>query len=245
MLVPTLSRKKHLGTSALRAHNNLMGGGSPAVWSYLTEQRGLTEETIRRFGLGVIPDDDPDYESERGWVTIPYITPGGYVDLRFRRPPDSTHPAKYKSQPNSQQRIFNTLPVVEGGDTLAITEGEFDCMILTQCGVPAIALPGATAWSPVFALTIQGFDNILICEDGDDEGAGAKLSQNILKDIDWAKIVRFPGHDVNSFYLEHGAAELVEHVLGQLRKEEDSDSDKHTGTVSFDETDWTIPPSGH
>lgn len=189
-----------------------MEGKSPSVYQYLTEERGLTEATLRRFMLGVVPDDDPDYDNHTGWLTIPYITPGGIVDLRFRRPPGSEHPAKYKSLPGSQHRIYNPTAILTGVSRIYITEGEMDAMILTQIGLDAVAIPGATAWRKPFALALQGFDTITICEDGDDDGAGKGLTEAIVRDLEWARVVRFDGHDVNSYYLEHGGLALLEKV---------------------------------
>ena len=170
--------------------------------------------------LGVVPDDDPDYAEHAGWITIPYITPGGMVDLRFRRPPESDHPAKYKSLPGSQHRIYNPAAVLAGGDNIYITEGEMDAMILTQVGLSAVAIPGATAWKKPFAYALQGFNTITICEDGDDDGAGRNLTRAIVRDLEWARTIRFDGHDVNSYYLEHGGVALLEKVQPKTEHEE-------------------------
>src|SRR5699024_6493933 len=100
-----------------------------------------------------------------------------------------------------------------------------DTMILNQVGIPAIGVPGASAWRKPFELAIHGFENIIICEDGDDAGAGAGLTAAILKGVDWEKTVRFDGTDVNDYYLAHGAQDLRDKVLAPLRAGEDEDDE--------------------
>lgn len=177
--------------------------------------------------LGVVPDDDPDYGDRAGWLTIPYITPyGGVVDLRFRRPPGSESKAKYKSLPGSQHRLYNPSAILTASTTIVLNEGEGDVWTTTQAGFHSIGIPGASAWSSVFAKALEGFEHIVVCEDGDDDGAGAGLTGRIVKDLDWAKVVRFEGHDATSFALEHGSAALWGKISAAVSgDEEDTDEE--------------------
>lgn len=89
-------------------------------------------------------------------------------------------------------------------------------MSLAQCGLHAVGLESASSWNKPFALAVHGFDNIIVCEDGDDDGAGSRLSQKILADIDWAKVVRFEGCDVNDYMNQHGQQALWQKVMSAV-----------------------------
>lgn len=215
-----------MATAVHRAAANLHNNPQHDVYQYLTETRGITEATLRTFHLGLVPDGDPDFGEYAGWITIPYLTPTGFVDVRFRNPDPSGKP-KYKSQPGHSGRIFNPSAILQARDTLAIAEGEMDTIILNQVGIPAIGVPGASAWRKPFELAVHGFENIIICEDGDDSGAGQGLTATIVKGLDWAKTVRFEGCDVNDYYLQHGAAALQEKVLAPTREEDEEEFDEY------------------
>lgn len=219
-VVPSAAKKKSLANAAMRFHARLMEGG-PAL-EYFFQERGMTEETVKRFQLGVVPDGDVDYPDHAGYLCIPYLTPTGFVDLRFRNPDPEGKP-KYKSLPGAGPRMFNPSAVLQASDTLIAAEGEMDTMILSQVGLHAIGIPGASAWRKPFELAIHGFDNIIICEDGDDGGAGKGLTGTIMKGLDWAKTVRFDGTDVNDFFLEHGAQALRDKVLAPIREDEEEE----------------------
>lgn len=221
-VVPSAAKKKSLANAAMRFHAKLMEGG-PTL-EYFFQERGFTEETVRRFQLGEVPRDDVDYPDHAGWAVIPYLTPTGFVDLRFRNPDPEGKP-KYKGLPGATLRMFNPSAILQANETIVLAEGEADTMILSQVGLHAIGIPGASAWRKPFELAIHGFDNIIICEDGDDSGAGKGLTGAILKGLDWAKTVRFEGTDVNDFYLEHGAQALRDKVLAPVRADEEEEAE--------------------
>lgn len=216
-MVPSSGRKKTLAGAAVRAHQHLMAHRGHAAYQYLTEERGLTDATLTRFMVGLVPDDDPDFGDKAGWISLPNLTPSGPVTIRYRRPPGSTDPAKYKSMPGHSPRLFNTTAILTAQDTLCVTEGAIDCMSLAQCGLHAVGLESASSWNKPFALAVHGFDNIIVCEDGDDDGAGSRLSQKILADIDWAKVVRFEGCDVNDYMNQYGQQALWQKVMSAVK----------------------------
>lgn len=221
-VVPSAARKKSLARAALRFNAEMMLGGPS--YDYLTDVRGLTEEVIRRFQLGIVPAGDVDYPDHAGWISVPYLTPTGFVDLRFRNPDPEGKP-KYKGLPGATLRMFNPSAILQANETIVAAEGEFDTMILNQVGLHAIGIPGASAWRKSFELAIHGFDNIIICEDGDDGGAGKGLTGTILKGLDWAKAVRFEGTDVNDFYISEGAQALRDKVLAPVRADEKEEAE--------------------
>jgi DNA primase len=86
-----------------------------------------------------------------------------------------------------------------------------DCMTLVQAGIPAVGIPGASAWKPHYELLFEGYTTVLICADNDDTGAGRKFAAKIAKNVPGPEVVLMPeGHDVNSLYCEVGRTGLRE-----------------------------------
>lgn len=212
---PTLLEKSHLDGLAENYHQQLLSPEGSELCHFLTAERGLTMETIKRFRLGIAqgPGVSPNHESKRGWLSIPYISPTGVLSMRFRRPPESDHQAKYWSPAGSKSRVFNTNALLNPGHWIAICEGEFDTMAAVQCGIPAIGFPGVKSWQPYCRNMLSGFSRIIVLADNDDkDGQGAKFGEMIAEQLEDVKVVLAPkGHDVNSSLLELGAAGLRAH----------------------------------
>jgi DNA primase len=212
---PSLLEKSALGGAAESYHQQLMGQEGSELRAYLTESRGLSVETIVKFQLGVAQGlgVSPNHESKRGWLSIPYLSPTGVLSMRFRRPPDSDHQAKYWSPAGSKSRVFNTNALLNPGHWIAICEGEFDTMAATQAGIPAIGFPGVKSWQPYCRNMLSGFSRIIVLADNDDkDGQGAKFGEMIADQLEDVKVVLAPkGHDVNSALLELGIQGLRSH----------------------------------
>lgn len=111
-------------------------------------------------------------------------------------------------------RLFNTRAIAQASDIICITEGEFDAMILEQCGYPAVAVTGANSWKGKrhYPKMFTGFSRIFAFGDGDD--AGKKFNKEIFDSMLNVTMVRLPeGKDVNDVYLE-GGADAVTALMG-------------------------------
>lgn len=223
MLVPSVGSKKMLASTAIRFHHNLLHESDGPAYTYLREERGLEDETIDRFKLGVVEESDEEYGHLNGYISIPYITPTSatewwqnYVDIRFRRGPDMSENApKYRTLPGHPTRLFATTTLADPADYVVIVEGEMDAMTLVQCGIPAVGVPGVKAWKPYYRNIFTGFERVIILADNDEAkeeggiGVGEKFAEEVAKHVPNPKVVIVPdGGDANGFYLEHGAAEL-------------------------------------
>ena len=207
------SERKSLVDRVLRYHEQLKSPEGAPLLAYLTEERKFSQETIDRFLLGAVVSPDVLDEDARGMISIPYNTPNGPVALRFRRPPDRETGPKYWQPEGSNLTIFNTPAFFDSEDTIAITEGEMDCITLAQAGIAAVGIPGASAWKPHYELLFEGYASVLICADNDDTGAGRTFAAKVAQKVPGPDVVLMPeGHDVNSYFAEFGRQALREYL---------------------------------
>lgn len=198
---------------ALRYHQQLKSPEGAPLLAYLTEERQFTMETINRFLLGAVVNPDVLDESAEGMLAIPYLTKAGPVALRFRRPPQRDTGPKYWQPEGTVLTIFNTLAFFTSEDTIVVTEGEMDAISLVQAGIPAVGIPGASAWKPHYRLLFEGYESVAICADNDDSGAGRKFAAKVAQNVPGPDVKLMPeGHDVNSYYCEFGRQALRDYM---------------------------------
>ncbi|MGZ4659719.1 MAG: toprim domain-containing protein [Arthrobacter sp.] len=189
----------------MKYHEQLKSPDGAPLLEYLTEQRKFSMETIDRFMLGAVVLPDVLDEPAQGMLAIPYLTPAGPVALRFRRPPERETGPKYWQAEGTVLTIFNTWAFFAGEDTIAVAEGEMDAITLAQAGIPAVGIPGASAWKPHYRLLFEGYQSVLICADNDDTGAGRKFAAKVAQNVPGPEVkVADEGHDVNSMYVQYG-----------------------------------------
>ena len=172
------------------------------VLPYL-ETRGITERTARMFRLGFVKEPETGHEPYIGKLAIPYLTPSGPIDLRFRSLNADGGP-KYMSRPGATTHIFNINALESDGDVLAICEGELDTVVATQAGFTAVGLPGANNWKPFYARVLADWEKVVLLCDGDN--AGREMAKNLSRELENVIPVFMPeGLDVNDVYLAEGA----------------------------------------
>ena len=182
---------------------------------YLYE-RGLGDFTVR-YSLGVVDRPEPGHEQMVGRICIPYLTPAGPVDLKFRciEPHDckAEHCPKYLGLEGGGGRLFNARAVLAADNTVVITEGEFDAMAVSAvAGVPAVGYPGTDTWQrgKHFPRVFAGLD-VVVVADGDKPGVSA--AKVVAKSIPGSRVVHMPdGDDANSFLVREGAGAFRERI---------------------------------
>ena len=181
----------------------------PQAASYLAT-RGLSVDEARKFHIGVVDNPLPGHEGYKGKLVIPYITPSGVVDLRFR----SIHveDPKYIGLPGAKTTMFNAQSVLTADGYICVTEGEIDCITtVVKTGHPAVGVPGANNWKPYFTKILDDFDTVIVLADGD--SPGLEFGKKISRELGNVNIVQMPeGHDVNSIVLQEGAGWLDERI---------------------------------
>ena len=168
--------------------------------------RGITEQTATMFRLGFVREPEMGHEPYVGKLAIPYLTPTGVIDIRFRSLNSDGGP-KYMSRPGATTHIFNINALGDDSDVLAICEGELDTVVATQAGFSAVGLPGANNWKSFYNRVLADWSKVILLCDGDN--AGREMAKHLSRELDNVFPVFMPeGQDVNDVYLAEGAEGL-------------------------------------
>jgi DNA primase len=183
--------------------------------------RGISEDVARQFSLGTIVDPHTGHEMHEGWLSIPYITVLGHcVGFKFRRLDDGK--PKYGSPLGQKSHLYNVADITLDAPAIVICEGELDAVVLSgMCNIPAVGVPGVTAWKPHFPRLFTGFDTVYIVGDNDvkEDGSnpGAEFARRVAGELTNGQIVQLPpGMDINELYLAEGP-DALNNLLGGVR----------------------------
>jgi DNA primase len=172
--------------------------------------RGLSVDEARKFHLGVVDNPLPGHESYKGKLVIPYLSPSGVVDLRFR----SIHgeDPKYIGLPGAKTTMFNAQAVLTADKYICVTEGEIDAITVSVKTVhQAVGIPGANNWKPFYSKILDDFETVIVLADGDNPGL--EFGKKISRELGNVNIVQMPdGHDVNSIVIQEGIQFLEEKI---------------------------------
>lgn len=172
--------------------------------------RNLSVEEAQRFHLGVVKDALPGHEQYYNRLAIPYITPSGVVDIRFRAM-DNSDP-KYMGMPGAKTTMFNASVVLTANDYICVTEGEFDAITVNaKTKHPAVGIPGANNWKPYYTRILDDFDTVIVLADGD--APGLEFAKKISRELGNVNIIQMPeGHDVNSIVMKEGVEYIDDRI---------------------------------
>jgi len=135
---------------------------------YLAE-RGITEETIREFGIGYFSGKG----SMAARVVIPIHNGRGALVAYSGRAIDGTEP-RYKFPVGFRKslELFN-LHRVKDALSVVVVEGFFDCMKVSQAGYPCVGLMGCSMSKAQEKLLADHFGEVVLMLDGDEAGRNA------------------------------------------------------------------------
>jgi DNA primase len=129
-------------------------------------ERGLTDEIARTFGVGVFPGKG----SMQGRFVIPVRNARGDLVAYAGRSIDGTEPRyKFPAGFHKSLELFN-LHRVKGELSVVLVEGFFDCMKVTQAGFPCVGLMGSTMSKAQEELLAEHFGHVIVMLDGDEAG---------------------------------------------------------------------------
>jgi len=172
--------------------------------------RHLSVEEANIFHLGVVADPLPGHEPYKGRLAIPYITPSGVVDIRFRAMHNED--PKYMGLVGAKTTMFNTKACFVADKYICVTEGEFDCIMMgVKTQHPTIGIPGANNWKPHYAKILDDFEIVIVLADGD--AAGLEFGKKISRELGNVNIISMPeGEDVNSMMVKRGSDWIDERI---------------------------------
>lgn len=215
MSVLSPGQKKRLAEAAQTYQGQLRGSAAEAY----SEARGFPPAVQADYGLGYVGEPVTGHEQYAGRMCIPYITPTGIVQLKFRciqqHSCKEVHGGtKYLGLSGAALHMFNTRAFMVDSEIIAITEGEIDAMASQAlAGVPAVGFPGATSMEPYWHRAFTGYQRVLVLADGDDEGR--KAAARIAKTIQQADVIRMPdGEDPNSLIIQPSGLEYFLELCG-------------------------------
>lgn len=177
--------------------------------------RGIGQREAATHRLGVVSDPFPGHGHFQGMLAIPYLDRlGRPLSIRFRCMEKHDHRENYHGKYNSIKdeptRVYDVGSIFAAGNTIHVTEGELDAVILHKMGLPAVAIAGAKAWKGHHRRMLAGFNRIWVWGDPDD--AGAEFVQRVTKSLRNARGVRLTYGDVTDTYLALGGEALMELV---------------------------------
>jgi hypothetical protein len=203
-------RARHLSDETIQAAR--LGYAAGGLKEHLLE-RGHPFDQCQE--AGVVRDDGRDFFHRR--IVIPYLSGGRVGLLRGRSDPeDPDDRYKYLNLPKQSIQLY-------GGDALAdatmvvMTEGEFDALIVRQWGIPAVGLPGASAFKEEWVKLFERCERVYLCLDTD--AAGQKAAWQAAELLgDKALIVQLPeGKDASEYAGRGHTAEEFAQLLTQAK----------------------------
>lgn len=198
------SQKESLGRAVVHYAKHIAGAED-----YLA-RRGITLADARTAHLGLVVEPLPGHEQFVNRLAIPYITPTGVVDIRFRSMYGEE--PKYMGMSGTETRLYNVAAISQATDFIAVCEGEIDAITLTQkCGIPAIGVPGANSWKRHYSKLLQDFERIYVFADGDQPGSD--FGKKLAREVQGVIVINMPdGEDVNSIFNKQGTEFFREKV---------------------------------
>lgn len=171
--------------------------------------RGLSLADAKRHQLGVVASPVVGHEMYEGRLSIPYLTPSGMVDLRFRA--INHEEPKYLSLPNSTTRLYNVKAFFEATNWICVCEGEIDTITLAKLGYPTVGIPGVKNIKPHHYRILADFERVYVFADGD--SAGREFAKDLARKLAGVIQIQIPeNEDVNSLFVKNGSQWFEERI---------------------------------
>lgn len=179
-------------------------------------KRGLSTETVQRFGIYKTRQWFPQTKQEEDCIAFPYEWDGELRNVKYRTA------EKHFRQEKDPEPVFFNADTIGAGEDLIICEGEVDVMSFVEAGFHhVVSLPNGAPSGPEESdkryepfgthwELIEKVRRILIASDMDEPGE--RLAQEIAKRVgrDRCYRVKMPTgtKDGNECLVKHGADEL-------------------------------------
>lgn len=173
-----------------------LGKGNREYW----HKRRLTDKTIDRYRLGF-------YD---GWNLIPLYIGDTFVNFQCRRDEPEKRIKMWYKVPNWKPVLVNA-EMLQLVDSVFITEGPVDAILLNQEGIPAVSHTGGSGyWGDDWFGHFSRVKKIYYITDNDDAGRGAARKVSKALGEDRTFIYLFEGkpehYDTGDYFKEGGNA---------------------------------------
>ena len=174
--------------------------------------RGITEDTCKKYGYFIGKHKGQTVQ------VAPYRNADGLVIAQKVRTPDKTF---YTTGEFNEAVLFGQHLWQAGGKKLVITEGEIDCLSVSQAQGnkwPTVSIPNG-AQGAVNAIKknlewVASFDEVVLMFDMDEPGQEAALKVAEILPPGKAKIATLPEKDANELLKQGKSAEIVAAMWG-------------------------------
>jgi twinkle protein len=178
-----------------------------SIFSYFTK-RGITSETVTKFQISEGVEWMPQDQKEHKVICFNYFLEDDLINIKFK-----TSDKMFKMVKDARKIPYN-INSIKDQTYAIICEGEEECMVWDQCGVPSVvSVPNGASknnnnleWlDAVYDL----FEGKIIYLATDNDEPGRKLSEDLARRFDASdiRIVRFPDgqKDANDCLKAYGA----------------------------------------
>jgi hypothetical protein len=135
----------------------------PLTLAALANAKRLDAERLRAWGLT---------DLQAGGIEIPYRNADGEIAcIRYRLALEGE--TRFRWRQGDTPILYGLWRLGEwaGSDTLYLCEGETDTLTLWHAGLPALGIPGATAWRERWWREVEAFPRIVAIPDADQAGS--------------------------------------------------------------------------
>lgn len=178
--------------------------GSESAREYLMDKRGLSVDTIQRYGIG--------WNGNRYMFPI-YDEKGALVNVRMYSPSQDPKWINWQGF-GSPPRLYPATTLLDDPSSLLIAEGEMDTLLANQHGIAAVTSTGGAKsmgrWRAEWNRWMQG-RTVSLCFDRDAEGrqSARKAATVIKKAAKKLRVIELPfpmgsKKDLSDFFLEGG-----------------------------------------
>jgi twinkle protein len=187
-----------------------------AVIDNLEKERGISNNTLLRFGITESKEWMPQFEKEVTCICFNYYRGEDLVNIKFRGPKKSFKLAK------DAELIFYNINNIQGAEEIVIVEGEMDCLTLHECGVyNVVSVPnGASMGNQKLEYLdncwefFEGAKKIVLAVDGDT--AGDSLREELARRLGKERcyLITYPEgcKDANEVLMKYGKEAVVQMI---------------------------------
>ena len=190
---------------------------TPRLLQWMDERRGLDDVTLKRFRIG--------YDVAKKKFTIPvYAADGTLTNVRmYNHAAKGTVPKILPFATGYGTQLYNESALAVSDDVV-LCEGEWDCEINEQHGIPTVThTGGAGAFQIGWAIQFKG-KHVFVCYDEDDGGMkGAIRTARMLRGIAAGVYIMTnmktgkKSGDITDFYMDGGTGEQFHELMEEAR----------------------------